>query len=146
MRALLAPVVEELRSLRIMVARFVLVAPGPFRPRAARRKTEEPIVKYDAELPTIPPDLKDYMGQIFKVTRVEDGVEVFSEEYPLDGSVLFSNEFDVDDAKEYELSCAYFDDATPRNVGPASTQRFVAHDNVPPDAPGPFGAVRMKSE
>lgn len=124
-----------------------LPAPGPTLPRLLAETTvgDVDMLVYQAQFPALDssdPNNKDVKQQHF-VAKVGDQVLL---DQVLDVSATTSGEFKCAEGDSVVMSLAYLDDATPPNEGAASTQTFIAHDTIPPDAPGPFGAVTLLRE
>lgn len=152
LKAIFGPVLAELlllrgevRSLRQLVARWVLPVPGELRVTLTLDE-ETGIMKATATLPPLPSPmptgLKSVDSQNYYV-QDDTGAEVFRASYPVDGSVLDAEPVPVDLDRTYTAFCSYQDAANPPNVSSAVSQTFTARDDVPPDAPGPFGAIRF---
>lgn len=95
------------------------------------------MLKYEAAFPTMPTGT-DIVSQRFTVSFLE---ETQDQELGVEAT---SAQFLVPDAVSVTISLRYVDDAG--NVSEPSTQNFMSHDTIPPDAPGAFGTITLLGE
>ena len=94
---------------------------------------------YEATLPPVLPNT-DVTNQVFTVSV--DGVAVGNPQ-ELDATALTAT-FEVQQGANVLVSLRYRDEAG--NLSEPQEQSFVAVDTIAPDAPGPFGEIRLISE
>lgn len=107
-----------------------------------RKENDMWLITFEAELPEIAdtPKNKDVVQHRIKV--LVDGADTQTIDLPREARVAT---FEVEKGKTVQLKGSYVDDDG--NEGPATeSQTFVAADTVPPDAPGPFGAITNLGE
>lgn len=93
---------------------------------------------YEATLPTVPTGT-DIASQHLVVTV--DGAEQSTQELGIDATTAT---FTVPENSTVKLTLDYHDNAG--NESGKAEQEFVAIDTIPPDAPGPFGEIKLVSE
>jgi hypothetical protein len=150
-------ILAEQRALRAFVARALLPVPGPVRARQVGR--DEMSLVYVAELPTSLPQAKDVVKRKLTITNADTGEELSpaqefgvetepvnpdEPEGPRQFATKESGEFAVTQGTNVRLSLYHVDDAG--NDSSPSTQDFPAKDTIPPDAPGPFGGIKLVRE
>jgi hypothetical protein len=134
---------NEVRSFRTLVAKWLLPVPTGF--QVTLRSAGDGKVQAILGLPLpdpMPTGLKAIASQNVWVNDA-DGEEIYRANLPVDGSITETDPVDVDLGGDYVGFRSYQDDATPPNVSAEFSQSFTAKDDVPPDAPGPFGAIRF---
>lgn len=126
---------ELLRALLRWLKRRKLPTPGRMVVRLIRE--EQMALRYEAVLPVMPTGT-DIARQSLSVSHSGTS-DVQS--LAVDATTA---QFVVPQDVDVTLSLTYIDDAG--NVSAPSEQTFHSNDTIPPDAPGPFGEIRMIGE